>query len=236
MNFSRHDQCEALSRVLQGKLCDQLTNGVTRVIPTGQFIYCIGNPAHSIYFLRSGLVKTSVLSQNGEELILRLYKPGEIFGELCFCEGHRLEQAVAMTESAVVEIDFDQLLSHLQQNRQALLDFLKIVSQHLAEGYDQLRTFTFDETITRLVNKLIKLGAELGRPMAEGVEIGQYITQEELAQMIGARREVVSTLLNRLREMDLIHYSRKGRLNFNPEALQRYLHSVSNTPHRNPVS
>ncbi|MCI0417427.1 Crp/Fnr family transcriptional regulator [bacterium] len=203
-----------MSRSLRGKLCEELTSGATRVIPAGQFIYYAGDLAYSIYFLRSGLVKSSVLSQTGEELILRLYKPGEIFGELCFCEGRRLEQAVCMAESGVVEIDFNALIDHLQLNRQALLDFLQVISLHLSEAYDQLRTFSFDETTTRLVNKLLQLAAEFGEPTADGVEIKQYIKQEELAQMIASRREVVSTLLNRLREIGLLRYSRKGRLKF----------------------
>jgi CRP/FNR family transcriptional regulator, cyclic AMP receptor protein len=227
MNFASHGSCEALSRSLRGKLCEELTRGVARVIPAGQFIYCAGDPAHSIYFLHSGLAKTSVFSQSGEELILRLYKSGEIFGELCFCGGRRLEQAVCMRDCAVIEIDFHSLVDHLQLNRQALLDFLQVISLHLSESYDQLRTFTFDETTTRLVNKLLQLSVEFGEPAENGVEIKQYIKQEELAQMIGARREVVSTLLNRLREIGLLRYSRKGRLKLRPQALQQYLQSLS---------
>src|SRR5262249_14149380 len=125
------------------------------------------------------------------------------------------------------EINFNALIDHLQLNRPALLDFLQVISLHLSEAYDQLRTFRFDETTTRLVNKLLLLAAEFGEPTENGVEIKQYIKQEELSQMIGARREVVSTHLNRLREIGLLRYSRKGRLKFNREALQRYLRSLS---------
>jgi len=50
-----------------------------------------------------------VVSEGGNELILGLHKPGEIFGELCFCGGERREQAMAIEESEVVEIRFDNL-------------------------------------------------------------------------------------------------------------------------------
>jgi CRP/FNR family transcriptional regulator, cyclic AMP receptor protein len=228
MELARHNQCLALSAVLRGKLCDELTGGkaARRIVP-GECIYLIGDRAHSIYFLRTGLVKTSVVSEGGKELILGLHKPGEIFGELCFCEGERREQAMAIEESEVVEIRFDNLVTHLQQNRQAMFNFFDIVARHLSEAYDQLLMLSFDKTMERLARTILKLTDELGNRTSEGVEIGHYIKQEELAQMIATRREVVSSLLNRLREMGLISYSRKGPLNVNTKALQTYLDSLA---------
>jgi hypothetical protein len=73
MKLASHNQCLALSAVLRGKLCDELTGGkgARRIVP-GECIYLIGDRAHSIYFLRTGLVKTSVVSEGGKELILGL--------------------------------------------------------------------------------------------------------------------------------------------------------------------
>jgi CRP/FNR family cyclic AMP-dependent transcriptional regulator len=228
MELASHNQCLALSAVLRGKLCDQLTSGkaACRIVP-GKCIYLIGDRADSIYFLRTGLVKTSVVSEGGNELILGLHKPGEIFGELCFCVGERREQAMAIEESEVVEIRFDNLVTHLQQNRQAMFNLLDIVARHLSEAYDQLLMLSSDKTMERLARTILKLTDELGNRTSEGVEIGHYIKQEELAQMIATRREVVSSLLNRLREMGLISYSRKGRLKVNTKALQTYLDSLA---------
>jgi Mn-dependent DtxR family transcriptional regulator len=71
---------------------------------------------------------------------------------------------------------------------------------------------------------LLRLAKELGGEQTpEGQEIAHYIKQEELAQMIAASREVVSSSLNQLRTLGLINYSRKGRLTVNVGALQAYL-------------
>jgi CRP-like cAMP-binding protein len=223
MKFAEHTQCLALSSLFRGQLCDQLTERAGRNFAPGEFIYLSGDRAESICFLRRGLVKSCVVSESGEELILSVYKTGTIFGEFCLCDGERREQVVAMEESEVVEIGFDDLLAHLQQNRQALNDFLVSVCQRLSGAYDQLRAFSFDSTQERLARTLLKLTGELGRPTPEGMEIAHYIKQEELAQMIAASREVVSSSLNRLRELGLISYSRKGRLTVNIQALQTYL-------------
>ncbi|HKS96291.1 MAG TPA: Crp/Fnr family transcriptional regulator, partial [Terriglobia bacterium] len=208
MRFTDHQHCAVLSKFCRGKLCEQLTQRPGRVLGRGEFIFLPSSPADSVYFLRDGLVKTSTISESGEELILAIHQPGEIFGELCLCGGERHAQALAMEPSEVVEIPFEALMAHLQGNRQALTDFLSNLVRHLAEAYSQLETLAFDPTVQRLARTLLKLAQELGKPTPDGLEIDHYIRQEELAQMIGARREVVSTALNRLREMGLIDYSR----------------------------
>lgn len=223
MRFTDHHDCAVLSMFCRGKLCEQLTHGPGRVFGRGEYIFVNGSPAQSVYFLRHGLVKTSMISENGEELILAIHRPGEIFGELCLCGLERREQALAMEPSEVVEIPFEALLAHLQGNRQALTDFLSNMVRHLSEAYSQLQALAFDPTLQRLARTLLKLAQELGKPTPDGLEIDHYIRQEELAQMIGARREVVSTALNRLREMGLIDYSRKGYLTIKIKELQAHL-------------
>src|SRR5215212_5481169 len=80
-----HAQCLELSGMLRGKLCEQLSRRPARRVLHGEFLYFAGEPARSLYFLRRGLVKTSRVAPDGRELILQLHRPGEIFGELCFC-------------------------------------------------------------------------------------------------------------------------------------------------------
>ncbi|HZS44250.1 MAG TPA: Crp/Fnr family transcriptional regulator [Blastocatellia bacterium] len=224
LRLTDHNQCSILSSFFRGKLCDQLTARPGRRINANSFIYVIGDRAKSVYFLRKGLIKSSVISEEGEELILRINKTGDIFGEFCLCDNKRREQAIAMEDSEVVEIAFDDLITSLQQNREAMYSFLINVCQRLSTAYDQLRAFSFDKTVERLGRTLLKLSDELGgEETPEGLEIAHYIKQEELAQMIAARREVVSSSLNQLRALGLINYSRKGRLTVKTQALQNYL-------------
>jgi CRP/FNR family cyclic AMP-dependent transcriptional regulator len=227
MNFTDDHGCLALSTVFRGKLCEQLSSRSTRHVPAGQTIYTTADPGDSVYFLRSGLVKTSVISEKGKELLLSIYGPGAIFGELCFCSGQRREQAVAMEGSEVVEILFDDLVSELAKSRQAMLDMFNAICLRLSQAHDQLMILSFDKTMERLALKVLELADELGDSTVEGTNIAHYIRQEELAQMIAAPREVVSSLLNELREMDLVTYSRKGRLTVRTTALRTYLDSIT---------
>jgi CRP/FNR family transcriptional regulator, cyclic AMP receptor protein len=81
----------------------------------------------------------------------------------------------------------------------------------------------FDDTTTSLARTLIKLGTQLAHPAVGGVEIPHYVRQEDLAEMIGASREVVSSLPNRLPQLQLVEYRRKGRLLVRTAALLDYL-------------
>jgi CRP-like cAMP-binding protein len=77
----------------------------------------------------------------------------------------------------------------------------------------------------RLVRTLGRLADEFGEPDGEWMRLTHYFRQDDLAQMIGARREVVSTLLNQLREQGLITYGRKDGLLLRRSDLDRFLSS-----------
>ncbi len=216
-----------MSGLLRGKLCEHLSQRPTRRVASGQFLYLIGEPAKSLYLLKSGLVKTSRTSPAGDEMILQLHRPGEIIGELCFCSSERREQAVALESTEVAEIPLDDLLSHLRRSAEAPLDLVAALCERLGDISDRLQSLSFESTMERLVRTLLMLGDKLGEVTPEGIHIAHYVRQEELAQMIAARREVVSGLLNRLRERAMIDYSRKGQITVHRGALRTYLDSVT---------
>ncbi len=211
-SFVSHAHCSALSLVFRGQFCAELSRQAGRRVKAGETVYAEGDRAQSVYFLKQGLVKTSVITAHGEEVVLELHPAGDVFGELCFCGRERREQAVTLEPSEIVEISSATLFAQLQRSPQALTAFLGVVCQRLADAYDRLGMLSFDDTMARLARTLIKLGTQLGRPAVGGVEIPHYLRQEDLAEMIGASREVVSSLLNRLRHLHLIEYRRKGQL------------------------
>jgi CRP-like cAMP-binding protein len=110
----------------------------------------MGRPADSVYLVRDGLVKTSLVSARGQEFTLRIYPAGEILGELCLCAGERREQAVALEPSVVVEIPLAALLRRLRQEPQAALEFASALCEHLAEAREGLRSLSFDPVGERL--------------------------------------------------------------------------------------
>jgi CRP/FNR family transcriptional regulator len=224
-----HAQCVALSRQCRGRLCDDLAARPSRHLAAGQFVYLMGDPAHSVYLVRHGLVKTAVVSAAGQELTLRLHPPGDVFGELCLCSGERREQAVALEASEVVAITLEMLLARLRQEPLGALDLASIACEHLAEAHDRLRSLSIDSALHRLARTLLGLAADFGEPAPDGMLVLHYITQQELARLVGASREVASSLLNRLRDRGLIRYLRRGPIAVDGKGLRAFVESAGQT-------
>jgi CRP/FNR family cyclic AMP-dependent transcriptional regulator len=222
-DLTDHFQCMALSSSLRGKLCAQLASLPPRQLRTGERLYRVGQPARSLFLLRSGLIKTSVVSPEGEELTIRVHKPGEILGELCLCGGGRREEAVALETSTVTELPLGTLMSRLRQEPEAALELASTMCERLADAYERVESLSWETVLERLVRTLLKLAADFGEASAAGTHIGHYIKQDELAKIVGARREVVSGLLNRLRTSGYISYSPRGFIAVNRSALQAYV-------------
>jgi CRP/FNR family transcriptional regulator, cyclic AMP receptor protein len=225
-SLTGHHQCSTLSNAMRGKLCARVASRPARRVRRGEHLYQAGSDASSVYLLRSGLVKTSVVSRLGRELTLRIYTPGEILGELCLCAGARQERATALESSEVIEISLDVLLAALQRDPNEALSFASSICERLSEAYDQLRSISDEPVLLRLVRTLLRLPAELGTTAAAGPQIGRHITQEELARIVGASREVVSGLLNRLRSSGLISYSPRGPITVEAARLRLFLEAL----------
>ena len=220
-----HARCVALSRQCRGKFCADAEGRPARHLAAGEFVYLMGEAARSVYLVRHGLIKTAAVSPGGEELTLRIHPPGDVFGELCLCSGERREQAVALEASEVVTITIEMLLARLRQDPLAALDLTSIACEHLAEAHDRLRSLSVDPALHRLARTLIGLAADFGEPAPDGMLVLRYITQQELAHLVGARREVVSGLLNRLRDRGLIRYLRRGPISIEGKALRAFVES-----------
>jgi CRP/FNR family cyclic AMP-dependent transcriptional regulator len=221
--LSEHSECVALSSSLRGKLCQQLAKLPARQLQPGDHLYLTGNPARSVFLVRSGLIKTSAISTEGEELTLRIYKAGDILGELCLCGGGRREEAVALDPSTVTELPLASMLAQLRADPEVAIELATLLCDRLADAYEQIESLSWDTVLHRLVRALLRLAIDLGEPSPEGTRLAHYIRQEELAQLVGARREVVSGLLNRLRASGHISYSPRGAITVQRAALQAFL-------------
>jgi len=221
--LSEHDQCQALTGSVRGRLCQRLAELPARRVPAGQHLYRVGHAAQSLFLVQSGLIKSSTISPAGEALTLRLHKPGDLLGELCLCGGNRREEAVALEESAVTEIPVASLIGRLRGDPDTALELASVVCDRLADAYEQIESLSWDTVLYRLIRTLLRLADDLGEPSESGVRLAHYIRQEELARLVGARREVVSGLLNRLRASGHISYSPRGAITLRRGSLERFL-------------
>ncbi len=157
LQFEEHDECAAFGGSVRGRLCQHLAQLPPRRLEPGQHLYRTGSPARSLFLVLSGLIKTGAISPEGEELTLRLCKPGDLVGELCVCGGNRREDAVALEPSAVVEMSVAALLGRLRDDPETAVEFAGAVCDRLADAYEQIESLSWDTVLYRLVRTLLRL-------------------------------------------------------------------------------
>lgn len=116
----------------------------------------------------------------------------------------------------------DEILEIVQTNRHLLQELVQMFCESLSDAYDQLITLASSDTVHRLVRVLLRLGTQLGHTSGQMTELSAYLTQEEISQMVVARRERVSTAMNLLRNRGMVNYSHRGYLVLDLKALQEY--------------
>jgi CRP/FNR family cyclic AMP-dependent transcriptional regulator len=203
----------ALVSVFRGNFCDViLPNRKPVSFAENAVIYSVGDKERTLFFLQSGFVKVGTLTKNGDELIYEIRKAGDVVGELCVTEHERLDRVVALEATAAIPVPFEDIKSLLMSNSHLMTTLIDVFCAALKQAYAQINTLAGDNTIHRIAKTLVNLGLKVGRRSGSLVEIPTYLTQEEISQMVAARRERVSTGLNFLRRQGMVQYTNRGNL------------------------
>lgn len=195
-----------------------------RRYPQGATIFSEGDPSDSVYILKRGLVKLIFLSAKGMQTILHILKPDEVFGELLLAQDKRPFTAIVLEDSVVTVIPRENFLFLLSSCPTIALNFVGLLSKRLMKMEQELAEFAHTWSYHRLAKVLLQLGEKHGAETARGTLIGLRLTHEDLANLIGTTRETVTTQLNRLERMGILH--RKARhLVLNKPRLTQFIHS-----------
>ena len=211
----------ALAPTLRGRFCATLSlNHPVRTFEKDEVLFDLGDTERTLFLIRRGVVKTGTTTDLGREIIYDVRRDGDVVGELCAVENIRRERAVALERTEAVAVTLDEVLDALARERNLLREFVGALCGGLAEAYDQVNRMAEASVMHGLVKVLRRLASKLGRPAGGLVEISAYVTQEELAQMVVARRERVSTALNSLRRRGVVRYTSRGHLLLDVRALE----------------
>ena len=200
-----------------------LPRGRTIEYGAARSIYCQGDPADSVFFLREGKVKLAVISQQGKEAIIAILDSGDFFGEGCLAgQPLRMASATAVTDCTLARLE-KSLMVRLLHEQQAISEMFvtHLLSRNIrfeADLVDQL----FNSSEKRLARILLLLSHFGKESKAEPVL--PRITQEDLAEMVGTTRSRVSHFMNKFRKLGFIDYGDQGGLTVNSGLLSVVLH------------
>jgi CRP-like cAMP-binding protein len=213
----------ALASVFRGKFCDLLLpNRKTTTFNKHQVIYNVGDGERTFFFLQNGFVKVGTIAASGRELIYDVRKGGDVVGELCVSEQVRPDRAVALEQTDAISVPFEEIMELLLARPGLVAVLVDFFCRALNEAYAQVNTLALDDTVHRLAKVLVGLATRIGQRSGSLVEIPTYLSQDEIAQMVAARRERISTALNSFRRQGMVQYSTRGHLLLDVNALESH--------------
>jgi CRP-like cAMP-binding protein len=187
----------------------------------GQTIYERGDAGNSLYLIRSGQIRFSVVSGDGRELSVRVAKAGEIIGEVAVLDRQpRTATAVALTAvtaHTLSRTEFDRMLLQESQLARNAIDFL---CHRLRDTTDQLEMIALYAVEVRLARFLLLALKGQSAPAGKRIPLELGFSQGELAQLLGASRPKVNLALGFLEEAGAIGRT-SDRLFCDPAILAR---------------
>ena len=169
--------------------------------PHNSVIYRYGDTTDRVYLLKSGRVRLMRVGKNGTRSVVSILRPGEIFGEVFRPEGTTIEEmAVASGEAEVWSIEGRDFRAQLEARPGLSLDVIRAYSERVRSLKQRVLGLTFKEVPARLADTLLTLVEAHGERCPHGGETDlRGITQQDLADLVGASRSFVSTLINEMK-------------------------------------
>lgn len=181
-----------------------------RTYRRGEVVCHQGDPGDSLHLVCQGRLKIVLFADSGEEAVLAIVGPSDVFGEMALLDGGpRSATVVALepVETAVINrMDFQALL---RRSSVAVDGLMAGLARTIRQTDEEIGDLMFLDLHGRLAKKLLELADAHGLQTDDGIEIQVSLTQEELAGMIGATRASVNKLLGFYEDHGAIE--RRGR-------------------------
>jgi CRP/FNR family transcriptional regulator len=191
-----------------------------KVVKKGEYIYFEAYEHKNIYFLKTGIIRVGYLDHQGNKIIKDILKPGDFFGQISL-EKENLHGEFAQAGKSDISLcsftleNFNKLL--LNKPKMAVR-YSKISGFRIRRFENRLQNILQFDVKTRLklfMDQLLSEVKDNARWMGTEVRIPNYLTHEEISQLIGTSRQTVTTLLNLFKEEHVFSFTRKEIRFFN---------------------
>ena len=194
----------------------------TLTLQRGDILFNEGDAGNQLYVVLDGKIKLGRSSADGRENLVAVLGPGQMFGELTFFDpGPRSATATAVTDSKLSALGHDVLGPLVEENTGVALAFLHQLAERLRRTNEVVGDLVFSDVPGRVSKALISLAERFGRQADDGIHVSHDLTQEELAQLVGASRETVNKALADFASRGWLRLEPRGVVIYELERLQR---------------
>ncbi len=171
----------------------------------GEILFFEGQWYDYVYFLVSGVVKVYKSSPGGKEQIMHIATPGDSFNDISTFDGEPSSASMmAMTPAYLYVIYNKDLKNLLSDHPKLCLNIMKALANRVRRDSSLAEELSSGQVLARLAKLL------LGKYAGEEADVGRYLTQQDMANFIGTRREVINRGLKVMEEKGCISMSRRG--------------------------
>ena len=187
-----------------------------------EFIFFPDEPATHIYMIADGRVRIGHFLDNGKEVVSAILSMGEIFGELALAgEEKRKDFAQSMDDkTSVCPLSIEDLKLLMYDNRELSFKMLKLVGLRLIKLERKMELLVFKDARTRIVEFLKDTASWKGKKVGYETLITTKLTHKDIASLTGTSRQTVTTIMNELKDQNLINFDRRRILIRDLESLK----------------
>ncbi|WMN12958.1 Crp/Fnr family transcriptional regulator [Marivirga salinae] len=176
-----------------------------------EFVYFPEDVSNYIYMIAEGRIKIGSYLEDGKESVKAILSKGEIFGELALAgEDTRQDFAQAMDSGTIICPMTLKDMQNLMANNQPLsFKMMKLIGLRLRKTERRLESLVFKDARTRIIEFLKDEANERGKKIGFETMIPSHFTHKDIAALTGTSRQTVTTILNELREKNIINFDRR---------------------------
>ncbi|MBE7733537.1 Crp/Fnr family transcriptional regulator [Devosia sp. CC-YST696] len=174
-----------------------LSRAIMRRVAPGETVFEQGQKATQFFLLLHGRLKVTQVTPEGQQIIVRVVHPGDIFG---FAQALQRDDypgtPIAAAESVVICWPNEVWAHFVEQNPHLAINAMRSIGQRLQEAHTRIREMATEEVERRVAHAVLRLMDQAGKREAEGVRIDFPLTRQDVAEMTGTTLHTVSRIFS----------------------------------------
>lgn len=185
-------------------------NATVQTFSKHQVLYKPGQPAAKVFILLRGVIKVAVHAEK-KDIIKYVVRPGGLFGESQLTgDTQRRDFAYAMDDQVeALEIEATMLLNVMRRNFAFAQSVLHFLGERLRYTESQLEKVVLKDSKSRILEFLHQMGIEQGKRVGFETLVKHNMTHQDIADLTGTSRQMVTAVLNQLKRSNVLYFNRK---------------------------
>lgn len=198
---------------VQKDLTSIFETGTTRKLARSSYVYLPEEAADKIFLVKQGRVRVGTYGAGGREVTKNIFAAGAIFGESALVgESTRHNFAYTLESTTLAVLTVGEFQAQLRQNPTFSQQLLELIGSRLIATEQRLESMVFKNSRSRIIDFLHQLGEQQGQRVGYEMLVRKFLTHQEIANLTATSRQTVTTILNELRNANILTFNRKRLL------------------------